>query len=291
MKFTSIVTALAVFSLNASAVSIGGGMTPGPGNYFDIKFVLNNDVSSTSNVASLSLNAGTCFAGSIFWDNVGGIVNPPGATSAMEGIYTKNLTFTFADAADGFNPGEVFSLQYVDRYFVDGPHSIMIGQLAGTQATFTFKDMSTWIGEFVDDPNPDAGLMLVPCRSYISGFTLWDADANLPNGGPVTEGSVLCKLNNEFAIEAKVHECGASVGTIKSVVLSTSGPINYNQKENFAPYMSFGNRVADAYGLDYTIGSYTLKATAYTEKRGKGSVVDEVTIHFSVTSCGRRLRQ
>ena len=76
------------------------------------------------------------------------------------------LTIDFADAPDGFNPDEGFVL-FVDPDGYPGPSSVAVGTLAGVLVTFTFEDGSTFVGEFVDDPAPGAGLVLEPVECLL----------------------------------------------------------------------------------------------------------------------------
>jgi hypothetical protein len=146
----------------AGAVNIGGGVTSGPDNSFAIDFTFSNDAGSTSDVTSILLDGSTGSFFPILWDAPGFPVAPPGATVGFAGVDTQMLTINFADSPDGFNPGESFSLNFVDPDGDPGPDSVAIGDLAGVEVTFSFEDGSEWRGVFVDDPAPGAGLILVP---------------------------------------------------------------------------------------------------------------------------------
>jgi len=156
---------LLALPVTALAIPVAGGFTSGPDSSFSINFTFLNDASSTEDITSIVLDGSTGTAFPILWDSLGTAVGPAGATVAFAGEDTQVGTITFGDAPDGFNPGESFALNGVDPDGDPGPVSVTIGQLAGVQVTFNFRDGSSLLTEFVDDPADRAGLVLAPVGS------------------------------------------------------------------------------------------------------------------------------
>lgn len=155
------VAALAFAGGEAKAVGLGGGFTSGPdSSFFPIDLTFTNDIASTLDIVSILIDGSTADAFPILWDSPGSTTNPAGATSTFSGIDTQFLQIDFLDSPDGFNPGETFTLSEVDPDADPGPIGVSIADLTGVTVTYTFEDLSTWIGEFVDDPAPNAGLVL-----------------------------------------------------------------------------------------------------------------------------------
>ncbi|MCC5665704.1 PEP-CTERM sorting domain-containing protein [Nostoc sp. CHAB 5784] len=149
-------------SAPAIAVGIGGGITSGPDDSFYIDFTLFDEVLSTSDVVSITLNGSTASTFPLVWEDVVNEIPPPGASVSISGQNTQLLAFNFTPTSDGFNPGESFSFS-VDPDTVDDPDAgITIQQLIGTQVNFNFADSSSFLGVFVDNPAPNAGLVLRP---------------------------------------------------------------------------------------------------------------------------------
>lgn len=153
-------TTLVLASGEAQAVGIGGGMTGGPDNSFAIDLFLVDEPLSTSSVTSIDINGSTATAFPLVWDSVFNLTLPPGASVLIAGEDTQLLSFNFTSNPDGFNPGESFSFG-VDPDTVDDPSAgIIVSDLIGVEVTFNFADLSRFVGVFVNDPSPDAGLVL-----------------------------------------------------------------------------------------------------------------------------------
>jgi hypothetical protein len=153
-------TTLVLASGEAQAIGIGGGMTSGPDDSFDIDLFLVNEPLSTSSVTSININGSTATAFPLVWDELFDVTPPPGASVLIAGEDTQLLSFNFTSNPDGFNPGETFSFG-VDPDTVDDPSAgIIISDLIGVEVTFNFEDLSKFVGVFVNDPIPGAGLVL-----------------------------------------------------------------------------------------------------------------------------------
>jgi hypothetical protein len=144
--------------VSAQAASVISGSVAGPDSGFSINMSFLNDLSSTLNVTSLSIDGGTATPVPLVWDTVN-YNGPSGATVSLTGVDTSVLTFIFG--GDGWNPGESFSLYGVDPDAVDDPsYGATVLSLLGTKVTFGFSDSSSKIYSFVDDAADGAGLKL-----------------------------------------------------------------------------------------------------------------------------------
>ena len=165
---TAVVMSLVLLMGSAGfAAGIGGGAVTGPGTNFFIDITLANEASSTADIVSILLNGSTALEFPILWDAPGTPNGPPGADVSFSGVGTDFLTISFSDDPDGFNPGESMTLQMVDPDGNPGPAGVMVSELAGVQATFSFADDSTWSGVFVESSAPGDGLILVPVSPAI----------------------------------------------------------------------------------------------------------------------------
>lgn len=149
-----------VFIGGTSLANVGGGVTSGPDNSFNIDFFLSNDPTSISDVTSLSIDGSTADAFTVVWDSYFGLVNPPGATTSVAGVDTTLLTLSFTDNPDGFNPGESMTIELDPDKQGFPSYGVIISELIGVEVLFNFEDGSSWLGRFVDDPAPGAGLVL-----------------------------------------------------------------------------------------------------------------------------------
>lgn len=162
-------------SIPALAVGIGGGMTNGPDDSFNINLNIFNDARSTSDLAGITIDGSTAKAFPLVWDSVLDVSPPPGASVSTLGEDTQLLSFNFTPAPDGFNPGESLSFS-VDPDTIDDPSAgITIRQLIGVQVMFNFTDSSSSLGTFVDNPAPGAGLVVVPEPSSVLGTLAFGA--------------------------------------------------------------------------------------------------------------------
>ena len=117
----------------------------------------------------------------------------------------------------------------------------------------------------------------------LTGFELVDATAHL-DAGAVEDGATLTGID-----PAKVYGFRANVASgaeLKSVKLELSGPgpdDRVARTENYKPYSLYGDSDGHEHGAALPAGSYTLTATAYSEKDGGGSQLGTLSIEFTVT--------
>ncbi len=143
---------------SAQAASVISGSVAGPDDGFSISMSFLNDLSSTLNITSLTIDGGTATPVPLVWDSAS-YTGPAGATVGLSGVDTSVLTFIFG--GDGWNPGESFSVFGVDPDAVDDPaYGATVLSLVGTKVTFGFSDSSSKVYSFVDDAADGAGLKL-----------------------------------------------------------------------------------------------------------------------------------
>ena len=117
----------------------------------------------------------------------------------------------------------------------------------------------------------------------LTGFELVDATAHL-DAGAVEDGATLTGID-----PAKVYGFRANVASgaeLKSVKLELSGPgpdDRVARTENYKPYSLRGDSDGHEHGAALPAGSYTMTATAYSEKDGGGSQLGTLSIEFTVT--------
>ena len=119
----------------------------------------------------------------------------------------------------------------------------------------------------------------------LTGFTLVDA----------SNQSVLATLTAGTSVEL-ADPNGGSYGiradvdpntAIGSVSLALSGAKTVSRTENVAPYSLYGDGGADALdGEPLPAGSYTLTATAYSERAGGGDELGTLSVSFTITEAG-----
>ena len=120
----------------------------------------------------------------------------------------------------------------------------------------------------------------------LSGFTLVDASdqtvlATLADGGTV---ELADPDGGSYGIRADVD----SNVTIGSVSLALSGAKTVSRTESSAPYSLYGDGGANALsGESLPAGSYTLTATAYSERNLDGNRLGTLEISFTVTQANR----
>ena len=116
----------------------------------------------------------------------------------------------------------------------------------------------------------------------LTGFELVDATAHL-DAGAVEDGATLTGID-----PAKVYGFRANVASgaeLKSVKLELSGlgsDDRVARTENYKPYSLRGDSDGHEHGAALPAGSYTLTATAYSEKDGGGDQLGTLSIEFTV---------
>ncbi|MEM9005052.1 MAG: DUF5060 domain-containing protein [Cyanobacteria bacterium P01_F01_bin.86] len=86
---------------------------------------------------------------------------------------------------------------------------------------------------------------------------------------------------SQYNIVAKINPDHPQADSIKSVKFES--PLG-NRVENIKPYAAFGDTDGDFYGKTLNKGSFTLKATAYTQADGKGQVVEMANTTYDVVN-------
>ena len=117
----------------------------------------------------------------------------------------------------------------------------------------------------------------------LTGFELVDATAHL-DAGAVEDGATLTGIDPAKVYGFRVNV--ASGAELKSVKLELSGPgpdDRVARTENYKPYSLRGDSDGHEHGAALPAGSYTLTATAYSEKDGGGSQLGTLSIEFTVT--------
>ena len=116
----------------------------------------------------------------------------------------------------------------------------------------------------------------------LTGFELVDATAHL-DAGAVEDGATLTGID-----PAKVYGFRANVASgaeLKSVRLELSGPgpdDRVARTDNDEPYALHGDSDGHEHGAALPAGSYTLTATAHSEKDGGGSELGTLSVEFTV---------
>jgi surface protein len=116
----------------------------------------------------------------------------------------------------------------------------------------------------------------------IIDFVLVDAFTDL-DVMPLTEGVVIDLLTlptSSSSIRANATPDASSVR------LELSGAISNSRTEGVSPYALFGDIGGDYYGQTFTVGSYSIKATAFSGPRATGIAGIPYTINFSMSSGG-----
>lgn len=117
-----------------------------------------------------------------------------------------------------------------------------------------------------------------PAPSILS-FTLVNADTN-EDLFPLEEGmeiSIAELPNINLNIRANASD------DTRSVALSMSGDMTTSRTENVLPYALYGDSPAGNYkGSEFGLGSYTVAATAYSERQLAGDSGEELRLSFSI---------
>ena len=116
----------------------------------------------------------------------------------------------------------------------------------------------------------------------LAGFELVDATAHL-DAGAVEDGATLTGIDPAKVYGFRVNV--ASGAELKSVKIELSGPgpdDRVTRKENYKPYSLYGDSEGHEHGAALPAGSYTLTATAYSEKDGGGNQLGTLSIEVTV---------
>ena len=132
-------------------------------------------------------------------------------------------------------------------------------------------------GEAESSPGPLAGFTLVDASDQTVLATLTDGAAVALSDPP----------GGSYALRADIAE-GETVGSVK---MELSGAKTVTRTENIAPYSLYGdsNEGGDSNltGQALPAGSYTITATAYSERRRGGDQLGTLEVSFTVTQANR----
>ena len=126
-----------------------------------------------------------------------------------------------------------------------------------------------------------AAVEAAPVADTLVSFTLVDTSdhsevATLADGMSVTLDE---PANGSYGIRVEV----ATDAEVGSVFLELTGPKTASQTENIAPYSLYGDNGTDLNGEGLPAGSYTLRATAYSESGGGGDELQALEVSFTVS--------
>ncbi len=122
------------------------------------------------------------------------------------------------------------------------------------------------------------GMDLSPSELTILGFSLVDAE-NDEIIQPLTEGLVVDIATLPTSSLSIVAVATDDTG---SVFLELSGELSFNRTESIVPYALFGDSSSNFSGNDFSVGDYTITATAYSGSNGSGDIGTPLTVNFSV---------
>ncbi len=134
----------------------------------------------------------------------------------------------------------------------------------------------------VDNDTGEAPTSELATVAPLTGFELVDATAHL-DAGAVEDGATLTGID-----PAKLYGFRANVAPeaeLKSVRLELSGPgpdDRVARTDNDEPYALHGDSGGHEHGATLAAGSYTLTATAHSEKDGGGSELGTLSVEFTV---------
>lgn len=155
--------------LGAQAAGVVSGSVAGPDTGFSTVFQFLNELSSTLDITSLTVDGNFATPSPLVWDDVFDEWAPPGATVTTSGEDTFVLSFGFT----GWNPGEMFRFAVDPDTAGDSNFGARVFDLLGTRVTFNYSDASSQVYEFVDDPNQGAGLVLAAIGAPVPEPVTW----------------------------------------------------------------------------------------------------------------------
>ena len=181
----------------------------------------------------------------------GGTISPNGSTTVDEGN------------------DQVYDIIPDTGYIIEDV--LVDGLSIGAVAQYTFVSVTA-------DATISASFSQISTGDGIVGFTLINANSDTD----------ILSITNNLTINANsISGIGLNIrvdtqGTIGSVIIQLSGPVNTNKTENVAPYALFGDAGGNYLGQPLPQGNYTLSSTAYSGANLSGSVLDTETISFSI---------
>lgn len=107
-------------------------------------------------------------------------------------------------------------------------------------------------------------------------FNLINASSN--STGKIISNGTFLSSNETQGVNIRAN---APTGT-KSVVFKLTGEQSSNRVESVAPYALFGDSSGNYESNNFSNGSYTLNAIAYSASNGSGNIIANTTINFNV---------
>ncbi len=219
--------------------------------------------------------------------------NPATGVPTITGTAQVSETLTASTTGiaddDGLTKAS-FSYQWLRN---DGATDTEIGGATSSTYTLTDDDQGKAIKvqvSFTDDAGHDesltsaatAAVKAAPVADTLTGFTLVDTTdqswlAMLTDGSRTTLDN---PANGNYGIRVEVAE-NATIGSVR---LELTGAKTASQTENIAPYSLYGDDDGDLHGESLPAGSYTLTATAYSERNLGGEKLQELEVSFTVVA-------
>ncbi|SLN53375.1 hypothetical protein ROA7450_02730 [Roseovarius albus] len=170
MKRTLLAAAASMILSTVAANAALLGITNGPDDAVDpVNFLFEND--SGFDILNLTIDGTTAVGDgtgpnsgvTVFWDSIASLAGDanPNAPTPVDpfGLNSPVMTFLFAPGA--FATGFTFDILDIDPDFGGvNDTGVQILDLIGVKVTAFFSDSSTFVGAFVDDPEPGKGLKL-----------------------------------------------------------------------------------------------------------------------------------
>ncbi|PZD72211.1 hypothetical protein C1752_03797 [Acaryochloris thomasi RCC1774] len=124
--------------------------------------------------------------------------------------------------------------------------------------------------------------------STLLTFALVDAETDQVVAGYEDLGaSPELNLNDldlkRFSLIARVNPKHPDADSVESVVFESNFG---NRTENVAPYALFGDLKGDFRGRSLSVGDFAIKATAYTQDRGRGDAIATLDLEYTVSPSG-----
>jgi hypothetical protein len=152
---SALVGAAMLAGMTAAANATVSGTVAGPDNSFAIIFNFAND--GPEDILGITVDMSTTALNLVF----GGSVPPTGtadAPSTVTNMHTVAMTWLIG----GFVAGEDIGFSADPDTISDESFGAIVSDLLNTLVTVNFAGGGTFVGKFVDDPAPGAGLTLAP---------------------------------------------------------------------------------------------------------------------------------
>ena len=193
----------------------------------------------------------------------------------LKGPFFHRMTETNAPYAIFGNVGN----DYTGRIFPPGEYTLTAtpysqGQGQGTAGAASQVNFKITLGD-------------VPNDLAIIGFDLYDAfsDTQIME---LTDGTVIdlgTLDHNDLTV--LINTLPDFIG---SVMVELEGPVSNIRIENNKPYTLFENNSINYYGREFVTGSYTLRATPYTQMNAGGTSGTPLEINFTVEGIPEMLK-